>query len=85
MLSDLGTGGWTYIKYDQDHDRPKISWALFRRVWEYARPYLLKVLGLLAIIFAITVPNSGMQVKGRPFHQVQRLMNRRLNKAIILY
>lgn len=54
MPSDLGTGWWTYIKYDQDHDRPKISWSLFRRVWEYARPYRLKVLGLLTTIFAIT-------------------------------
>jgi ATP-binding cassette subfamily B protein len=54
MPSDLGTGWWTYIKYDQDHDRPKISWTLFRRVWEYARPYRLKVLGLLTTIFAIT-------------------------------
>lgn len=54
MPSDLGTGWWTYIKYDQDHDRPKISWTLFRRVWGYARPYRSKVLGLLTTIFAIT-------------------------------
>jgi ATP-binding cassette subfamily B protein len=31
-----------------------MSWALFRRVWGYAKPYRLKVLGLLATIFAIT-------------------------------
>lgn len=54
MPSDLGTGWWTYIKYDQNHDRPKISWTLFRRVWGYARPYRSKVLGLLTTIFAIT-------------------------------
>ena len=54
MQSDLGTGWWTYVRYDQERDRPKISWALFRRVWGYAKPYKLKVLGLLTTIFAIT-------------------------------
>ena len=54
MQSDLGTGWWTYIRYDQEHDRPKMSWTLFRRVWGYAKPYQLKVLGLLTTIFAIT-------------------------------
>ncbi len=54
MQPDLGTGWWTYIRYDQEHDRPQISWALFRRVWGYAKPYQLKVLGLLTTIFAIT-------------------------------
>jgi hypothetical protein len=43
MAPDLGTGWWTYIKYDQEHDRPKMSWALLRRVWGYAKPYRLKV------------------------------------------
>jgi ATP-binding cassette subfamily B protein len=54
MAPDLGTGWWTYIKYDQEHDRPKMSWALLRRVWGYAKPYQLKVMGLLTTIFAIT-------------------------------
>ncbi len=54
MPPDLGSGWWTYIKYDQKHDRPKISATLLRRVWGYARPYQLKVLGLLVSIFAIT-------------------------------
>ncbi len=54
MAPDIGTGWWTYIKYDQEHDRPKMSWALLRRVWGYAKPYQLKVLGLLTTIFAIT-------------------------------
>ena len=54
MAPDLGTGWWTYIKYDQEHDRPKMSRALLRRVWGYAKPYQLKVMGLLATIFAIT-------------------------------
>ena len=54
MAPDIGTGWWTYIKYDQEHDRPKLSGALLRRVWGYARPYRLKVMGLLATILAIT-------------------------------
>ncbi len=54
MQPDLGTGWWTYIRYDREHDRPKISWTLFRRVWRYAKPYQLKVLGLLTTIFTIT-------------------------------
>jgi len=54
MQPDLGTGWWTYVRYDQERDRPKISWDLFRRVWGYAKPYQLKVLGLLTTIFAIT-------------------------------
>ncbi len=54
MSNGVGTGWWTYIRYDQERDRPKISWALLRRVWGYAKPYQRKVLGLLATIFAIT-------------------------------
>ncbi len=54
MQPDLGTGWWTYIRYDHKHDRPKMSWTLFRRVWGYARPYELKVLGLLSTILTIS-------------------------------
>ncbi|MGD9136784.1 MAG: ABC transporter ATP-binding protein [Desulfobacterales bacterium] len=54
MPNGVGTGWWTYIRYDQERDRPKISSALLRRVWGYAKPYQRKVLGLLATIFAIT-------------------------------
>ncbi len=54
MHPDIGTGWWTFLKYDQEHDRPKISWTLFRRVGRYAKPYRLKILGLLATILAIT-------------------------------
>jgi ATP-binding cassette subfamily B protein len=49
-----GSGWWTYIRYNEDRDRPQISWRLLRRVWVYARPYRLKVLGLLITIFIIT-------------------------------
>ena len=54
MRHGLGTGWWTYIRYDQERDRPKMSWVPIRRVWGYAKPYRLKVLGLLTTIFAIT-------------------------------
>lgn len=54
MIHGFGTGWWTYVKYDQERDYPKLSWALFRRVWGYAKPYRLKVLGLVTTIFTIT-------------------------------
>jgi ATP-binding cassette subfamily B protein len=54
MQPGLGTGWWTYIKYDDKRDRPKLSGKLLQRVWQYARPYRWKILGLLATIFAIT-------------------------------
>ena len=49
-----GSGWWTFVRFDEERDRPQISWALLRRVWSYARPYQLKVLGLLITILAIT-------------------------------
>ncbi|MBN1217795.1 MAG: ABC transporter ATP-binding protein [Anaerolineae bacterium] len=49
-----GGGWWSYIRYDEERDRPQVSWALLRRVWDYAKPYWLKTVGLLITIFAIT-------------------------------
>jgi ATP-binding cassette subfamily B protein len=54
MSQNIGTGWWAYVRYDDQRDRPQISWTLLRRVWGYAKPYRLKVLGLLTTIFAIT-------------------------------
>ena len=54
MRQNIGTGWWAYVRYDDERDRPQISWILLRRVWGYAKPYRLKVLGLLTTIFAIT-------------------------------
>ena len=54
MRQNIGTGWWAYVRYDQERDRPQISWTLLRRVWGYAKPYRLKVMGLLTTIFAIT-------------------------------
>lgn len=47
-------GWWAYLSYDEKKDQPQLSWALLRRVWSYAQPYRLKILGLLVTIFAIT-------------------------------
>ena len=49
-----GGGWWSYIRYDEERDQPQLSWALLRRVWGYAGPYQLKIVGLLITIFAIT-------------------------------
>ncbi|NJN94985.1 MAG: ABC transporter ATP-binding protein, partial [Anaerolineales bacterium] len=49
------SGGWgAYLSYDEKKDQPQISWALLRRVWRYAKPYRLKIVGLLVTIFTIT-------------------------------
>ena len=45
------------MKFDKERDRPNISWPLFRRVWGFAKPYRIKVLGLLATVFVITCLN----------------------------
>ncbi len=49
-----GGGWWSYIRYDEERDRPQVSWALLQRVWGYAKPYRLKTVGLLVTIFVIT-------------------------------
>ncbi|HXV97513.1 MAG TPA: ABC transporter ATP-binding protein, partial [Anaerolineae bacterium] len=47
-------GWWAYLSYDEKKDQPQISLALLRRVWSYAQPYRLKIVGLLVTIFTIT-------------------------------
>ena len=42
-----GGGWWRYLSYDEEQDRPQLSWVLLKRVWEYARPYQYKTAGLL--------------------------------------
>ena len=49
-----GGGWWSYIRYDEERDRPQVSLALLQRVWGYARPYQYKTVGLLVTIFVIT-------------------------------
>jgi len=47
-------GWWRYLSYDEEQDRPQLSWVLLKRVWGYARPYQYKTAGLLVTIFIIT-------------------------------
>ena len=49
-----GGGWWTYLRYDEERDRPEVSLALLKRVWSYAEPYRLKIVGLLLTILVIT-------------------------------
>lgn len=46
-----GGGWWSYVKYDEERDRPKVDRALLKRVFSYARPYK----GLLALVLATIV------------------------------
>jgi ATP-binding cassette subfamily B protein len=48
-------GGWfSYIRYDEEQDRPQVSRALLARVWGYARPYLPRVIMILITIVGIS-------------------------------
>ena len=48
-------GGWfAYIRHDKEADRPEISRELLLRVWKFAQPYWLAVLGLLVTILLIS-------------------------------
>lgn len=49
------SSGWfAYVRHDDKTDRPAITRELVRRVWQFARPYQLMVLGLLLTILLIT-------------------------------
>lgn len=48
-------GGWfSYISHDDQQDKPIITRELLRRVWEFANPYRLQVVGLLLTILVIS-------------------------------
>jgi ATP-binding cassette subfamily B protein len=48
-------GGWrSYIRYDEEQDRPDVSLELIRRVGHYARPYWRRVLIILVTMIAIS-------------------------------
>lgn len=49
-----GSGWWSYIRHDEEQDRPKVSRSLLQRVWGFAKPYTGQMLILLATIFVIT-------------------------------
>jgi ATP-binding cassette subfamily B protein len=49
-------GNWgSFIRYDEEQDRPEVSRALLLRVGQYARPYLAGVAVMLATIMAISL------------------------------
>lgn len=50
-----GSGWWSYIRYDENQDRPKVSRALLRRVAGYARPYTRRIVVMLLTIAGISV------------------------------
>lgn len=50
-----GGGWWSYLRYDEEQDRPEISRVLLFRVWEYARPYWRGVLAMLLTILGISL------------------------------
>ena len=48
-------GGWrSFIRYDEEQDRPRVSRTLLRRVAGYARPYAGQVLIILATLIVIS-------------------------------
>lgn len=50
-----GGGWWSYIRYDEEQDRPQVSLAVLRRVAQYARPYLRGVIIVLATMLFISL------------------------------
>jgi ATP-binding cassette subfamily B protein len=50
-----GGGWWSFIRYDEEQDRPQISRDLIRRVAGYARPYLARVIIILVTMLAISL------------------------------
>jgi ATP-binding cassette, subfamily B, bacterial len=48
-------GWWSYIRYDEEQDRPDVSGELLRRVAGYARPYWRGVLVMLVTIGGISL------------------------------
>jgi ATP-binding cassette subfamily B protein len=49
-----GAGWWSYLRYDEEQDRPSVDRALLSRVFRYARPYRGLMATVLVTIVAIT-------------------------------
>lgn len=48
-------GGWySYIRYDEDQDRPSIDRTLLKRVWSYSVPYRKLLVGILLTVIVIS-------------------------------
>lgn len=51
----MHSSGWfSYLRHADQAERPQITKELLRRVWEFARPYRLQILGLLLTILIIS-------------------------------
>ena len=55
MMMPGGSGWWSYIRYDEAQDRPKVSRALLRRVASYATPYRGRIALMLLTIGGIAL------------------------------
>ena len=49
-----GSGWWAFMSHNEKEDRPAVDRLLLLRVWDFAKPYQLKVIGLLVTIIIIT-------------------------------
>jgi ATP-binding cassette subfamily B protein len=52
-----GGGWWSYIRYDEERDRPQVSRSLLRRVAAYARPYWGQAALMVALIVLTSLLN----------------------------
>jgi ATP-binding cassette subfamily B protein len=52
-----GGGWWSYIRYDEERDRPQVSGALLRRVSAYARPYWGRAALMIGLIILTSLVN----------------------------
>jgi ATP-binding cassette subfamily B protein len=50
-----GGNWWSFIRYDEEQDRPDVNRVLLRRVADYARPYWQGVVIILATILCISL------------------------------
>ncbi|NND02999.1 MAG: ABC transporter ATP-binding protein [Acidimicrobiia bacterium] len=51
-------GWWSYVRYDEDQDRPEVDRALLRRVINYGKPYK----GLIAIVMVTILVITGLSL-----------------------
>ena len=53
-MSFHGGGWWAFISHDDKQKQPKVTRELMLRVWDFAKPYRRKIIGLLITLFLIT-------------------------------
>jgi ATP-binding cassette, subfamily B, bacterial len=54
-MMSLDRGWWSFLGYDDQRGRPTVNRAVLRRVLAYARPYVGRIVVMLATIVAITL------------------------------